>query len=214
MAIIDWCRNVMTTGLISIFVCSLKSQAQSETSFLPSSSMTLDFSSSWRPLRTGYHSSNYLWPSSRPIFSNNTQESPEDVQPRPPSPARQCRTSGACRGAYHGTALPNSWKIHKSTTPTTTTQLINSATTPSMFMIVATNSTTIDANPTLTSIAVPYTTLLGPILPEVTVEAIATISSTTPTPSMTIKEENFARSHSMSTNELTEIVATSITPSN
>lgn len=39
--------------------------------------------------------------------------------PKPPSPARQCRSSGACKEIDHGTTLATTWKMETTTVPTT-----------------------------------------------------------------------------------------------
>lgn len=39
--------------------------------------------------------------------------------PKPASPARQCRSSGACKEIDHGTTLATTWKMETTTVPTT-----------------------------------------------------------------------------------------------
>lgn len=39
------------------------------------------------------------------------------ITPGPPSPARQCRNTGACSKLDHGTTLPTTWRTQATTTP-------------------------------------------------------------------------------------------------
>lgn len=208
MAIIGRYQSVLAIAMLTFFVFSPESAAQFDSFFLPSYSITLDFLNSWMPPRLGTHSSGRFWPPSRLIFSDHDSHSnQEDMQPRLPSPARQCRISGACRSVNHGTALPTSWKIQKSTISSATTRYLESKTTPFMSSIEATNFTiSTRANVTLPTIEISLT---GPLLPglvapivvaRAVVTTLTTPSLTTPSvPSATVKIENPSKLDLMST---------------
>lgn len=52
-------------------------------------------------------------------FNQHWQSPYYHNRPKPISPVRKCRNSGACRPLDHGTTLRTPWKIQTSTLPTT-----------------------------------------------------------------------------------------------
>ena len=85
---------------------------------------------SFNPFSSLPSPASWLRPPSFPGFSSAFPST--SFQPRrPPSPARQCRLTGACKQVDHGTTLPASWTVPITTTMTpqpTTTTVIRSTT--------------------------------------------------------------------------------------
>lgn len=122
----------ITTSIFLIAVYFPESAAQYGSFMFPSYNMPPGFLDSRMPHRMEPHFSHNFWPPSRPLLRRPPYSSylrpPIYAQPRPPSPANQCRITGACREVYHGTPLPTTWRI-QTTTPIPATRYTSRTTT-------------------------------------------------------------------------------------